>query len=67
MKSGIGIRRKKVTNASSPGSLNGPASWPTETLAKKPPAKFQLALEGALGVAAERGINPPAPALAHAS
>ena len=29
--------------------------------------QIQLALEGALQVAAERGIKPPAPALAHAS
>ncbi len=29
--------------------------------------QIQLALEGALEVAAERGIKPPAPALAHAS
>jgi predicted RNase H-like HicB family nuclease len=29
--------------------------------------EIQLALEGALAVAAERGIKPPAPALAHAS
>ena len=29
--------------------------------------QIQLALEGALEVAAEEGIKPPAPALAHAS
>jgi hypothetical protein len=29
--------------------------------------QIQLALEGALEVAAEQGIKPPAPALAHAS
>ena len=29
--------------------------------------QIQLALEGALQVAAEQGIKPPAPALAHAS
>ena len=29
--------------------------------------EIQLALEGALEVAAEQGIKPPAPALAHAS
>jgi predicted RNase H-like HicB family nuclease len=29
--------------------------------------QIQLALEGALEVATERGIKPPAPALAHAS
>jgi predicted RNase H-like HicB family nuclease len=29
--------------------------------------QIQLALEGALQVAAEKGIKPPAPALAHAS
>src|SRR5436190_8639170 len=29
--------------------------------------QIQVALEGALEVAAERGIKPPAPALAHAS
>ncbi len=29
--------------------------------------QIQIALEGALEVAAERGIKPPAPALAHAS
>jgi predicted RNase H-like HicB family nuclease len=29
--------------------------------------QIQLALEGVLQVAAQRGINPPAPALAHAS
>lgn len=29
--------------------------------------EIQLALEGALETAAERGIRPPAPALAHAS
>ena len=29
--------------------------------------QIQLALEGALEVAAERGVKPPAPALAHAS
>jgi predicted RNase H-like HicB family nuclease len=29
--------------------------------------QVQLALEGALQVAAEKGIKPPAPALAHAS
>jgi hypothetical protein len=29
--------------------------------------QIQLALDGALEVAAERGIKPPAPALAHAS
>jgi predicted RNase H-like HicB family nuclease len=29
--------------------------------------QIQLALDGALEVAAERGIQPPAPALAHAS
>jgi predicted RNase H-like HicB family nuclease len=29
--------------------------------------QIQLALEGALEVAAEKGIKPPAPALAHAS
>ena len=29
--------------------------------------EIQLALEGALEVAAEEGIKPPAPALAHAS
>ena len=29
--------------------------------------QIQLALEGALEVAAERGVEPPAPVLAHAS
>ena len=29
--------------------------------------QIQLALEGALEVAAEQGIKPPAPALAHTS
>jgi predicted RNase H-like HicB family nuclease len=29
--------------------------------------QIQLALEGALEVAVEQGIKPPAPALAHAS
>jgi len=36
------------------------------THAKKP-RQIQLALEGALEVAAEKGIKPPTPALAHAS
>jgi predicted RNase H-like HicB family nuclease len=29
--------------------------------------QIQLALEGALQVAAEQGVKPPAPAVAHAS
>ena len=34
---------------------------------EKAARQIQLALEGALQVAAEQGIKPPAPALAHAS
>src|ERR1019366_3616676 len=40
MKSGFGIRRKKVTNASSPKLSNGPVSWHTATRARKRRAKF---------------------------
>ena len=71
MKSAFGIRRKKATNASSPKSLNGPASWLTERPVGKQRAKSSWALEGALEVAAEEDIKPPAPApapaLAHAT
>jgi len=48
-------------------SLNGPGSWRTEPPVRKQARQIQLALEGALEVAAEEGIKPPAPALAHAS
>src|SRR5207247_7788651 len=37
--SAFGIRRKKATNASSPKSLNGPASWLTERPVRKQGAK----------------------------
>jgi len=39
-------------------------AWDTREEAAR---QIQVALEGALELAAEQGIKPPAPALAHAS
>ncbi|PYK45220.1 MAG: hypothetical protein DME53_05800 [Verrucomicrobia bacterium] len=66
-KPAFGILRRKATNASLPKSFEWPGIMAHGDTCEEAARQIQLALEGALEVAAEQGIKPPAPALAHTS
>ena len=67
MKSGFGIRPKKANECFVAQVVEWPGIMAHGETREEAARQIQLALEGALQVAAERGIKPPAPALAHAS